>query len=82
MARREGRLKAEFEAWYPKLRSGEWYAADQLTATVLEQLRSGAPQWHSEDRVPNDAHFDFRGGDSVPRERRRTRRLDPPGGSA
>ena len=54
MARREGRLRPEFEAWYPSLRSGEWYSADQLTATVLEQLRSGAPQWHYEDRVPDE----------------------------
>ena len=77
MARREGRLRPEFEAWYPSLRSGKWYSADLLTATVLEQLRSGAPQWQSEDRVPDDAHFEFRGGEDVQREQRRTRRLDP-----
>ena len=84
MASREGRLKPEFEAWYPSLRAGEWYAADHLTATVLEQLRSGAPQWRSEDRVPSDAHFEFRGGDNAPRARRRTRHLDRDrrGGSA
>jgi hypothetical protein len=76
--RREGRLRPEFEGWYPALRADRWYPADQLTAIVLTQLRSGAPKWHSEDRVPSNAHFEFRGGASHPGRSQLTRALDPP----
>ena len=76
MPSREGRVRPEFEAWYPSLRAGEWYPADQLTAAVLYQLRGGAPRWHSEDRVPSDAHFLFRGGDPQPQRTQRTRHQD------
>jgi hypothetical protein len=78
MSAREGSLRQEFAAWYPGLRAGVWYPADQLTTAVLTQLRNGAPRWHSEDRVPSDAHFRFRGGDDQPRRSLRTRRLDSP----
>jgi hypothetical protein len=73
---REGCLRPEFEHWYPALRPGTWYPADQLTAAVLKQLQEGTPRWHSEDRVPSDAHFQFRGGDSQAQRLQRTRRLD------
>jgi hypothetical protein len=78
MSAREGSLRPEFEGWYPGLRASVWYPAEQLAAAVLAQLRDGAPRWHSEGRVPSDAHFRFRGGDDQPRRSRRTQRLDAP----
>ena len=77
MAKREGCLRREFEEWYPSLRPGIWYPADQLTAAVLKQLQNDGPKWHSEDRVPSGAHFFFRGGDTQRQRPHRTRRLDP-----
>jgi hypothetical protein len=79
MSKREGRLRPEFEQWYPSLRQGVWYPADELTAVVLKQLQDDGPRWHSEDRVPSDAHFQFRGGEPQPQRSQRTRRLDTPG---
>ena len=79
MSRREGRLRPEFEQWYPSLRGDVWYPADELTSAVLKQLQEGGPRWHSEDRVPSDAHFQFRGGEPQPQRSHRTRRLDAAG---
>jgi hypothetical protein len=76
VARREASLKAAFADWYPELRVGIWYPADQLTDAVLRQLQQGAPTWHSEDRVPSDAHFHFRGGEAPSQRTQRTRRGD------
>jgi hypothetical protein len=77
MSKREGCLRPEFEQWYPTLQTGVWYPADELTATVLKQLHDESPRWQSEDRVPSDNHFEFRGGEAVPKRGRKTRRLDP-----
>jgi hypothetical protein len=79
MSKREGRLRPEFEQWYPSLRRDVWYPADELTAVVLKQLQDDGPRWHSEDRVPSDEHFQFRGGEPQPQGSQRTRRLDTPG---
>ena len=77
MSKREGCLRPEFEQWYPALRSGVWYPADELTAVVLKQLQDVGPRWHSDDRVPSESHFEFRGGEADPVRRQKTRRLDP-----
>lgn len=60
--RREAMLRPEFREWYPTLTADWWYPARQLADLVLEQRRSGEPQWEFESRVPSEAHFLFRGG--------------------
>jgi len=77
MSKREGCLRPEFEQWYPTLESGVWYPADELTAIVLKQLHIDGPRWHSDERVPSEDHFQFRGGESQGQRARKTRRLDP-----
>ena len=69
-------LKTEYRDWYPTLVADFWHRADWLTETVLQQLRSGEPSWQSEDRVPCDQHFVFRGGRSDLRRGTRSRRTD------
>jgi len=77
MSKREACLRPEFEEWYPALRIGVWYPADELTTIVLKQLQDSGPRWHSEERVPSESHFEFRGGEIEPQRSPRTRRLDP-----
>jgi hypothetical protein len=77
MSKREGCLRPEFEQWYPTLRSGVWYPADELTAAVLKQLQDESPRWHSDGRVPSDSHFEFRGGQARAGRSPTSRRLDP-----
>ncbi len=76
--RREGMLRPEFQDWYPSLRAGQWYAADELTDLVLDHLRHGSPQWRAQGRVPSDAHFVFRGDTLRQGPARLTRRTDRP----
>jgi hypothetical protein len=76
MSQREGCLRPEFEQWYPALKTGVWYPADELTEMVLKQLQNDGPRWHSEERVPSQSHFQFRGGEAEPGRSRRSRRLD------
>lgn len=73
---REALLKAEYREWYPKLVPGVWYVAEQLTAEVLEQQRTGEPKWACEGRLPSDAHFLFRGGRPRRPDEPRSRRTD------
>lgn len=61
-ARREGMLRPEFQDWYPSMKPGLWYPADELTHLVVQHLQSGSPQWRPDGRVPSDVHFAFRGG--------------------
>jgi hypothetical protein len=75
---REGTVKPEFSEWYPALTVGTWYPAIRLRETVLSQLRSGEPTWQSEDRVPSDAHFWFRGGQGPRGASQSTRHADRP----
>ncbi|HET8834457.1 MAG TPA: hypothetical protein VFN08_06975 [Gemmatimonadales bacterium] len=77
MSKREGCLRPEFEQWYPTLRSGVWYPADELTTIVLKQLQEESPRWHSDGRVPSDSHFQFRGGHAGGPRHQKARRLDP-----
>jgi hypothetical protein len=77
MSKREGCLRPEFEQWYPTLQTGVWYPAEDLTAIVLKQLQDESPRWQSEERVPSDSHFEFRGGEADPVRSPKTRRLDP-----
>ena len=60
--RREGRLRSEFQGWFPALEVGRWYPADELTQLVLNHFYDGSPHWEPEGRVPSDQHFEFRGG--------------------
>jgi hypothetical protein len=64
--RREGMLRREFQDWYPSIRAGWWYPADELTAWVREHHLTGSPQWRPEGRIPSEKHFEFKGG--IPRE--------------
>ena len=75
---REGRLRAEYQLWFPNLMPAVWYPAADLAQLVLEQIQSGAPRWTPEDRVPSDAHFVFRGGEGRRGTPRLSRRTDPP----
>ena len=77
MSKREGCLRPEFEQWYPTLQTGVWYPADELTAIVLRQLHDESPRWHSEERVPSNSHFEFRGGEAGAERSHKSRRLDP-----
>jgi hypothetical protein len=77
MSKREGCLRPEFEQWYPAIQTGVWYPADELTAIVLKQLEHDGPRWQSEERVPSESHFQFRGGEAEARPLHRSRRLDP-----
>jgi hypothetical protein len=75
---REGRLRAEYQLWFPTLMPAVWYPAADLARLVLEQLQSGEPRWTPEDRVPSDVHFVFRGGSGRRGTPGRSRRDDPP----
>ena len=77
MSKREGCLRPEFEQWYPTLRAHVWYPADELTTIVLKQLQDQSPRWQSDERVPSDSHFEFRGGEADSGRSARSRRLDP-----
>jgi hypothetical protein len=72
---REAKVRSECGAWYPAL-AGVWHPANRLHDAVVAQLRSGQPRWEPQGRLPSDGHFEFRGGDTAPREGRRTRRTD------
>jgi hypothetical protein len=75
---RQGRLRAEYAMWFPKLMPGVWYPAGDLSRLVLEQIQSGEPRWTPRARVPSDTHFVFRGGDGRRDTVERSRRDDPP----
>jgi hypothetical protein len=77
MSKREGCLRQEFEQWYPTLQADVWYPADELTEIVLKQLQDQSPRWQSDERVPSDSHFEFRGGAADAPRSPRSRRLDP-----
>jgi hypothetical protein len=79
---REGRLRAEYQLWFPSLIPAVWYPAADLNRLVLEQLQSGEPRWTPDDRVPSDAHFEFRGGSGRRGTTGHSRRNDPPTTSA
>jgi hypothetical protein len=79
---REGRLRAEYQLWFPNLMPAVWYPAADLARLVLEQLQSGEPRWTPEDRVPSDVHFVFRGGSDRRGTPGHSRRDDPPISSA
>ncbi len=79
---REARVRAEYQEWFPYSRAGVWYSAAALARSVLEQIRSGECRWTSEERLPSDRHFIFRGGDSPRSDIRGSRRTDPPSSSA
>jgi hypothetical protein len=75
---REGRLRAEYQLWFPSLIPAVWYPAADLARLVLEQTQSGEPRWTAEDRMPSDAHFVFRGGAGQRGTTGHSRRDDPP----
>jgi hypothetical protein len=59
---REARLRPEFAHLYPTLTPGQWEPAAHIAEVVLARLLlleiSDAP---IQDRVLNEAHFEFRG---------------------
>jgi hypothetical protein len=79
---REGRLRAEYQLWFPSLLPSVWYRAADLARLVLVQIQSGEPRWTAEGRVPSDAHFVFRGGGGRRGTTGHSRRDDPPTTSA
>lgn len=64
--RREAMLRPEFQYWYPAIKAGSWYPADELTMLVRNHHRVGSPHWQPQGRIPSDEHFEYRGG--APRE--------------
>jgi hypothetical protein len=78
MTEREGCVKPQFEEWYPTLTVGQWYPASRIRDAVLSQLTSGEPRWQSDDRIPAEEHFVFRGGSSARGAGFRTRHTDAP----
>jgi hypothetical protein len=58
---REGRLKAEYDEWYPRISAGVWHNASWLTEIVLQQQRRGSPRWTLGRRPLCEEHFEFRG---------------------
>jgi len=67
--RREARLLPEHARFYPGVAPGVWESAAMLADRVLAGglLRGAAIGWRG--RILYDAHFEFRGGMPVPRER-------------
>ena len=74
--RREGLLRPDFQDWYPTLKAGRWYPADELTGLVIDHLQHGSPQWRPQGRVPSDDHFVFRGGSSPAGTNQHRRSMD------
>jgi hypothetical protein len=74
---REARLRPEHAATYPGVPAGEWIAAATLARQILTGLvsKEGAPPLINA-RLMNDQHFEFRGGQNVPRPRRNSRSVD------
>ena len=77
MSVREASLKVEYRDWYPSIEPGIWQPAATMVTRVRRQQREAEPRWSLSSRVLDDAHFEFRGGDSRSVEQR-TRRTDPP----
>lgn len=75
MRAREGRLKAEYDEWYPKITSGAWHNAAWLTEMVLQQQRRGSPRWWLEKRPLSEKHFEFQGNVRSPGHVFRLRRV-------
>jgi hypothetical protein len=69
VARREARLRPEFAACYPGLRTGEWGPAAVVADRVLAQSLLRASDGTIRGRVLLDAHFEFRYGMSLGGER-------------
>ena len=67
--RREARLRTEHARFYPGIAPGVWESAAVLADRVMAGglLRGGAVGWCG--RILHDAHFEFRGGHTGPRER-------------
>ena len=60
---REALLKPEYRDWYPGLVPGVvGYVSRWLAARVRHARRYLEPRWELEPRIPNEAHFFFRGG--------------------
>ena len=45
MQLRKGRLRPEYDEWYPRIAAGVWHNAAWLTEMVLQQQRQGSPSW-------------------------------------
>lgn len=69
-------LRPEYGDWYPWLVAGVWYRAVWLREVVVRQRQAVEPRWESEARVPDNAHFVFRGGRTRPAGPRLTRWTD------
>ena len=76
---REARLRPEFAALYPGFEPGTWEDAAMLAEQVLsEHLLRPSPGYMLSERVLDNEHFEFRGGEPSGRPRiARTRRTDP-----
>jgi hypothetical protein len=69
-------LRPEYGDWYPWLIPGVWYRAVWLRELVVRQRQAVEPRWEAGARVPEDAHFVFRGGRPRPTGPRLTRWTD------
>lgn len=75
LRRREARLRAESEIWYPGVVPGIWHDAARLTEMVVRRCRRSG-----RCRPLADAHFEFQGRSprGVTYTRRWTDSADPP----
>ena len=65
---RMARLRPEYADWYPSIDGNSWQQASLLVEIVRRQLGTGSPAWIPGSRVLSDAHFEFSGGETGPRQ--------------
>ena len=78
---REGRLRAEYQLWFPNLCRPSGTQRLTLPGLSSSSYSRASLGGHLEDRVPSDVHFVFRGGSgrrSTPGHSRRTDRPNYP----
>jgi hypothetical protein len=75
MTVREARLKPEYAAEYPDITPEVWMSAKELARNLVARVHARRKQGLF-TRTFDPTHFDFRGGDALPRRRHRTRSTD------
>lgn len=82
LSQREVRLRPEFAEEYPDMPPGVWMPATELARRLVERARARRKEGRY-TRTFDPTHFEFRGGDDLPRSTGdRTRSTDAEGGRA